>query len=480
MPVAGIDVFLSFDRRNQRTVKETHQTIQPIYSSDAPQFKSYQLNNFRDIPQLEKLSEQLKFDIEVVGHVLPFKVNNYVVDQLIDWDKALDDPIFALTFPQRDMLRPEHYDEMAVLLKSGADKAAIKDAANRIRMQLNPHPAGQADHNVPFFEGEPLRGVQHKYRQTVLFFPSQSQTCHAYCTFCFRWPQFIGMTDVKFASREVEKLVSYVQQNEAITDILFTGGDPMIMTAKNLAGYIEPLLSAELPNLVNIRIGTKVLAYWPHKFVDDDDAEETLALFRKVTESGKQLALMAHFNHPRELETEVVKQAIKNLRKAGVMIRTQSPVMRHINDDPAVWAKMWKEQVNLGCVPYYMFLARDTGAQHFFSVPLVRAWEIFREAYQQVSGLARTVRGPSMSANPGKIQVLGVAEVGGEKVFVMRFLQGRNPDWVQRPFFAKFDETACWIDELKPAFGEEKFFFEDELEQLYHEKNSTSTADDFE
>lgn len=461
-------------------MKKLQKTIHHVYSTKAPLFKTYQLNNFRDIPQLKKLTEQQKFAIEVVGNVLPFKANNYIVDQLIDWDKAPDDPIFALTFPQKDMLRPEHYDEIATLLKSGADKAVIKEAAYRIRMQLNPHPAGQADHNVPIFEGEPLRGVQHKYKQTALFFPSQSQTCHAYCTFCFRWPQFIGMKDIKFASREVEKLVSYVRENEAITDILFTGGDPMIMSAKNLAGYIEPLLQDDLSHLINIRIGTKVLGYWPHKFVDDDDAEEMLALFRKVTESGKQLALMAHFSHPRELENGLVQQAILNLRNAGVIIRTQSPVMRHINDDPAIWARMWTEQVKLGCLPYYMFIARDTGAQHYFSVPLVRAWEIFRDAYQQVSGLARTARGPSMSADPGKIQVLGVTEAGGEKVFVMRFLQGRNSDWVQRPFFAEYSETACWIDELKPAFGEPKFFFEDEMEKFYHHKRDISTADDFE
>lgn len=186
-----------------------------------------------------------------------------------------------------------------------------------------------------------------------------------YCTFCFRWPQFIGLSDVKFASREIEKLVAYVRQHDEITDILFTGGDPMIMSAKNLAGYIEPLLQAGLPNLINIRIGTKALAYWPHKFVDDDDAEELLALFRKVIKTGRQLALMAHFNHPRELENEVAQQAIRNLKQAGVVIRTQSPVMRHINDDPAIWARMWQLQVRLGCLPYYMFLARDTGAQHY-------------------------------------------------------------------------------------------------------------------
>ncbi|MBK9161574.1 MAG: lysine 2,3-aminomutase [Nitrosomonadales bacterium] len=459
---------------------EPQQPPIPVYSTSNPKFRSYNLNNFRDIPQIANLTEQQRFDIEVVGHVLPFKVNNYVIDQLIIWDRVPDDPIFALTFPQRDMLNPEHYEEMAALLRRGADKDEISEAANRIRMQLNPHPAGQTDHNVPEMDGERLHGMQHKYRQTVLFFPSQGQTCHAYCTFCFRWPQFIGMNDIKFASREVEKLVEYVKRNPHVTDILFTGGDPMIMTAKNLAAYIEPLLSAELPNLVNIRIGTKALAYWPHKFVDDDDAQEMLTLFRRVTDSGKQLALMAHFNHPRELENATVRRAIRNLREADVTIRTQSPVMRHINDDPALWAKMWEEQVRLGCVPYYMFLARDTGAQHYFSVPLVRAWQIFREAYQQVSGLARTVRGPSMSANPGKIQMLGVANAGSQKVLVMRFLQGRNPDWVQRPFFAEHNESATWIDELKPAFGEEKFFFEEELEQLFHECNDSSTADDFE
>ena len=186
-------------------MNKAQQTILPIYSASQPQFRSYNLNNFRDIPQIAKLSEQQQFEIEVVGNVLPFKANNYVVEQLIDWDKVPNDPIFALTFPQKDMLRPEHYDEMAALLGAGADKAAIKGAANRIRIQLNPHPAGQAEHNVPEMDGERLHGMQHKYRQTILFFPSQGQTCHAYCTFCFRWPQFVGLTEIKRAYRVVSQ-----------------------------------------------------------------------------------------------------------------------------------------------------------------------------------------------------------------------------------------------------------------------------------
>jgi hypothetical protein len=85
---------------------------------------------------------------------------------------------------------------------------------------------------------------------------------------------------------------------------------------------------------------------------------------------------------------------------------------------------------------------------------------------QSVSGLSRTARGPSMSAGPDKVEVQGVTEVRGEKVFVLRFLQGRNPDWVQRPFFARFDPKATWLDQLRPALGEDRFFFEDEYEAM--------------
>ena len=113
-----------------------------------------------------------------------------------------------------------------------------------------------------------------------------------------------------------------------------------------------------------------------------------------------------------------------------------------------------------------MFVERDTGAKRYFEVPLARAWEIYREAMKRVSGLGRTARGPSMSAGPGKIEIQGISEIAGEKVFVLRFIQARNPDWVQRPFFARFDPEATWLGDLKPAFGEEKFFFEDEYHDI--------------
>ncbi|HSB57525.1 MAG TPA: lysine 2,3-aminomutase [Nitrosopumilaceae archaeon] len=444
------------------------QTTQDQNIGPFPIYQSYTLENFRKIPQVKKLSQEKQFEMEVVGNVLPFKTNNYVIDELIDWNNVPFDPIFVLTFPQKEMLKPDHYDEMASALKNGKGKKEIQIIANKIRLQLNPHPAGQMEHNVPQLkDGTRLYGMQHKYKETVLFFPSQGQTCHAYCSFCFRWPQFVGIKELKFASSETEMLVQYLREHPEVSDVLFTGGDPMIIKAKIFSQYINSLLDADLPNLKTIRIGTKALGYWPYKFLTDDDANQMLDLFKKITNKGIHLAIMAHFNHPIELTTEAVKNAIYLIRKTGAQIRTQSPILAHINDNSDVWAEMWNKQVSLGCIPYYMFVVRDTGAQHYFGIPLVRAQELFKDAYQKVSGLARTVRGPSMSANPGKVQVLGTVDIGLKKAIVLRFLQGRNPEWVQRPFLAKFDENAVWVDDLKPFSGK-KFFYEDELSQMLH------------
>ena len=430
-------------------------------------YQTYALHNFKSIPQIEKLSEEDLLNIEVVGNVLPFKTNNYVVDELIDWDNFRDDPMFILNFPQKDMLPEDDFNRMAKLIMSGADKSVIRTEANIIREKLNPHPAGQLEYNVPELNGEKLNGVQHKYRETMLFFPSQGQTCHAYCTFCFRWPQFTNMdADLKFSMKEADLIVGYLKEHTEITDLLITGGDPMVMKAKTLDTYISKILDADIKHLKTIRIGSKSLSFWPYRFLTEPDADEMLAIFEKVIAAGKSLSFMAHFNHPQELSTDTVKKAIRKIKNTGAIIRTQSPVLNHINADSKVWAEMWRKQVELGMIPYYMFIARDTGAQHYFGIPVVKAWNIFQKAYTHVSGIARTVRGPSMSCTPGKIRVVGVSEIKGEKIITLEFIQGRNSDWAARPFFAKYNPKAQWIDDLQPAFGGDNFFYEEELAEM--------------
>jgi L-lysine 2,3-aminomutase len=232
------------------------------------------------------------------------------------------------------------------------------------------------------------------------------------------------------------------------------------MKTSVLRRYIEPLLAPDLNHVNSIRIGTKAPAYWPHRFTTDADADDLLRLFEEVRASGRHLAVMAHYSHPRELEPGAAQEAIRRITSTGAVVRCQAPLIKHVNDSADAWKRLWRREVLLGAVPYYMFVERDTGPKGYFEVPLARAFDIFTEAYRSVSGLARTVRGPSMSATPGKVLVSGITEVRGEKVFVLKMLQGRDPHWVNQVFFAKFDPAATWLDELEPAFGEKEFFFE--------------------
>jgi L-lysine 2,3-aminomutase len=431
----------------------------------AAKFKPYTAHTISQARQWQWMAPDLQEAVQVVSQVLPFRTNAYVLEQLIDWSNVPDDPIYRLVFPHRDMLSPSEYAQLRQLSLVQKDAAATAQLVHAIRMRMNPHPAGQMTHNVPRVNDAPLRGVQHKYKETVLFFPSAGQTCHAYCTFCFRWPQFVGMDDMKFDARQSLELTSYLQNQPQVTDVLITGGDPMIMNARQLADVIDPLLDPSLSHIQNIRIGTKSVAYWPQRFVSDRDSDDVLRLFERVVKAGKNLAIMGHYSHAVELRQDIAQQAVKRIIGTGASLRMQGPLIRHINEDPASWSELWQTGVRLGAIPYYMFVERDTGPRQYFGLPLAKAHEIFQAAYQNVSGLSRTVRGPSMSAFPGKVLIDGVVRINGEKLFALQFLQARNPDWVRKPFYARFDDKATWMDELVPAFGQKKFFFESEDEE---------------
>jgi len=435
-------------------------------AGDERKYRVFTRKDIDSIPRLSSLSKTFRDSMKAVSAVLPFRVNNYVIEDLIDWSNIPEDPIFQLTFPQPEMLDGQDFRRIYDLVARQAPADQLKAAAREVQHKLNPHPAGQVELNVPMLGDQRLEGMQHKYRETVLFFPAAGQTCHAYCTYCFRWAQFVGMDELKFASRQADNLVAYLEQHPEVTSVLITGGDPMVMKTSVLRRYVEPLLDERLEHVQSIRIGTKAPAYWPYRFVTDQDSDDLLRLFDEVRRAGRHMAVMAHYSHPHEIETPIARAAVRRIKRTGAIIRTQAPLIRHVNDSPQVWNSMWRTQTRLGAVPYYMFIERNTGPKHYFEVPLARALEIFNEAYRTISGLSRTVRGPSMSATSGKVLVDGVTTIRGEKVFVLKFLQGRDPEWVGRPFFARYDPEASWLNELKPAFGESKFFFERGLDLI--------------
>ena len=393
--------------------------------------------------------------MRAVAAVLPFRVNEYVLDELIDWSAIPDDPIFRLTFPQREMLAPADFDAIDGLIRGGAPDSEVEAAAATVRAALNPHPGGQRELNVPDFQGGPLAGAQHKYPDTLLVFPAEAQTCHAYCGYCFRWAQFVGPREERFAHSEPERIAAYVRSQPLITDVLVTGGDPLIARAAVLRRHLAPLLAPDLER-INIRIGTKAPAYWPHRFLGDRDADELLRLFEEVVAAGRHLTLVVHYSHPRELETEPARLALARILATGATVRCQAPVVRHVNDSAGVWADLWSLQVRSGAIPYYMFVERDTGPRRYFELSLARALEIYEGASARVSGLARTARGPVMSAAAGKVLVDGTVEVGGRRAFVLKLIRAREPARANEVSLARYDDRATWLDQLAPL-SEEPF-----------------------
>ena len=134
-------------------------------------------------------------------------------------------------------------------------RTELTAAIRRIRTELNPNSSGQRKLNMPWSDGIPLLGPQHKYRETVLYFPRHGQTCHTYCTYCFRWVQFIGDADLRFAAPGPEVLLGYLRTQPDVTDVLVTGGDPLVMSTARLRNHLMPLLTVE--TVRTIRIGTK-------------------------------------------------------------------------------------------------------------------------------------------------------------------------------------------------------------------------------
>src|SRR5215469_973342 len=162
----------------------TIQEIVPVVPAQGRGFRAYSAKHLDQLTARAGLDDAERLAVRAVATVLPFRTNDYVLESLIDWSAAPDDPIYRLVFPQADMLPAEDVAPIAALLAGGAPEREIQAAAHKVRMRLNPHPAGQLALNVPELSDEPLPGVQHKYPETVLVFPKQGQTCHAYCTYC--------------------------------------------------------------------------------------------------------------------------------------------------------------------------------------------------------------------------------------------------------------------------------------------------------
>jgi len=360
------------------------------------QLSSARVRYIRDVQQIPQLSPRERDLLSRVTQRYPFRVNTYYLG-LIDWDDPAD-PIRRIVVPEIDELESD-----GVLDPS--DEAAVTVT----------------------------RGVEHKYRTTVLLLVSE--VCGTFCRFCFRKRLF--MEDNDEVSLDVSRGLDYIRYHPEVDNVLLTGGDALILGTRRLDGILGEL--REIPHLRIIRIGTKMPAFNPYRILDDPALVETL---KRHSHPDRRIYIMAHFNHPREL-TEVAEAGLNQLLEAGVAVVNQTPLLKGVNDDPAVITELFNRLSYLGVPPYYLFQGRPIDGNSAFRVPLRRGYRIFELAKKKMSGLGKRAR-YAMSHATGKVEILGFLD--GK--IVLKYHQARNPDDLGHLFSLPCPPDACWLDDL--------------------------------
>jgi len=396
----------------------------------------------------------------------------------IDWTNFYEDSVFQLVMPQPNMINEKTVAEY-ISASLGEKKKIVSDYQEK----TSPHDGNQ-QLNKPWFENEQgeiefLDGSQHKYPQCQLIFDKTTQNCFSFCTYCFRHAQVRGDEDM-FIQKEIDQIHRYLKVHKEVTDLLITGGDGGYMPASRLEQYVTPLMEdRELLHIKTVRLATRSLTFQPEMILSSK-YDKMLAVFDKLHENGIQLAWMAHFSTPRELLNPTTIAAIRRLQRHGVVIRSQSPMMNHIslfeNKDGSIdidrSAQNWVDLANIigtMLISFHsMYCARPTGEHHYFTAPISAVSKIFDKIYRALPSINRPSRHISMTTSAGKISIMGECEVRGERAFALMFTEGRNMEWLDKVFLAKYDETTNDVKLLKPLEGD-TFFFEEELAQIEHD-----------
>ena len=436
------------------------------------------LEGFREVCRvLEENGIEIGFEVEreLFIDVYRFLATRHTLNS-IDWSNFATDSMFQLVFPQPGMIRREVVDAYS---RASTREERLRIATDYMR-ETNPYD-GHQQLNKPWYttadgDVEVLHGSQHKYPQCQLIFDQQTQHCFSFCTYCFRHAQVRGDEDM-FVQEDVDAVHDYLRAHREVNDLLITGGDAGFITASRFERYVEPLIEdPTLFHVKTVRLGSRALTYQP-EIILRAGYDPMLAHFDRLYSNGIQVAWMSHFSTPREVLNPLTIAAIRRLQAHHVVLRSQSPIMKHISlfaDDQGGIdidrsAQNWIDLANiLGMLSigfHSMYCARPTGEHHYFTAPLADIHRVFDKIYRSLPSINRPSRHISMTTSAGKIAFLGTAVVNGDRVFALKFSEGRNMAWLDRVFLAKYDLETNNVALLQP-YDTEKFFFEEELETI--------------
>lgn len=225
----------------------------------------------------------------------------------------------------------------------------------------------------PLDEGDynPVRGLFHKYKNRVLLIASS--TCAINCRYCFR--RTFPYDEHRQSRSDWQAALDYIQSNEQLDEVIFSGGDPLIQSNQSLLWLLQEVDSIE--HIARIRIHTRMLTSLPERLDDQ--------LFEGLKALKTPLVIVTHCNHPNELGNEL-KPTFSKLRSANITLLNQSVLLKQVNDNAATLTKLSKKLFDLGILPYYLFLLDPVSGSAHFEVSLIEAKRLYEELQSEVPG----------------------------------------------------------------------------------------------
>ncbi len=365
-------------------------------------------NNIKSIDDLKEVvdlsaDEETKLR-EVTGHH-PMNIPRYYLE-LID-EEDPDDPIRRLAIPTEDEL-----------IVAGAMGETTGD------------PYGDDKHDKG-------NGILHKYPYSALIVATEY--CSMYCRHCFR-KRLVGLPTDKTVEN-FERAAEYVATHPEISNVVISGGDPMMLPTPALRRILESL--ADIDHVNFVRIGTRTPVVFPMRFFDED----LLDLFREFNER-KTLYLPTHFNHANEI-TDIAREAVLRIRQAGVAVNNQAVFLRGVNDSVEALVDLMAGLTRIGVNPYYLYQCMPVSrVRHHFQVPLRSGVDLVMEAKQRLDGYAKRFKF-IMGHDIGKIEIVG--RDGDNLVMSQIHARPEHPEEASRIIIKKLTDTAGWLEDLLEA-----------------------------
>ncbi|HOP09079.1 MAG TPA: KamA family radical SAM protein, partial [Candidatus Methanofastidiosa archaeon] len=322
-------------------------------------------NNVRTIDELEEhlvLGEEESENLREITRLHPMSITRYYLS-LID-PNDINDPIRKMSVPtEGEFSQGGMYDT-----------------------------SGEKDNTVAV-------GLQHKYKQTALVL--LTHRCSVYCRFCFR-KRLVGRSESEIISN-INAARDYIEQHEEITNVLLSGGDPLVLENHIIEHFLKTFI--EIDHINFIRVGTRVPVVMPHRIYGD---RELLDIFDRYSTPEKRINIVSHFNHPKEIN-KYSALAIDKLMDCGMPIQNQTVLLGGVNDNPNVMAELMRNLVRVGVNPYYIFQCRPVRRALHFQVPISRGLDVVEDSKRQLCGIAKRFK-YVMSHIMGKIEIVAKDE----------------------------------------------------------------------